>query len=105
MKLFAGNGKVEIQAQSDGMDLFSEKQLRISSAGEDVLVAAKQKVVVTSGGASITIENGNVEIHCPGKFTVKAASHSFEGPASLDAPLPALPQGDLKIKNVYNLSR
>jgi type VI secretion system VgrG family protein len=105
MKLFAGNGKVEIQAQSDGMDLFSEKQLRISSAGEDVLVAAKQKVVVTSGGASITIENGNVEIQCPGKFTVKAASHSFEGPASLDAPLPALPQGDLKIKNVYNLSR
>jgi type VI secretion system secreted protein VgrG len=105
MKLFAGNGKVEIQAQSDGMDLFAEKQLHISSAGQDVLVAAKQKVVVTSGGASITIENGNVEIRCPGKFTVKAASHSFEGPASGDTPLPALPQGDLKIKNVYNLSR
>ncbi|MFM0058715.1 type VI secretion system Vgr family protein [Paraburkholderia phytofirmans] len=105
MKLFAGNGKVEIQAQSDGMDLFAEKQLHISSAGQDVLVAAKQKVVVTSGGASITIENGDVEIRCPGKFTVKAASHSFEGPASGDTPLPALPQGDLKIKNVYNLSR
>lgn len=105
MKLFAGNGKVEIQAQSDGIDLFAEKQLHISSAGEDVLVAAKQKVVVTSGGASITIENGNVEIRCPGKFTVKASSHSFEGPASGDTPLPALPQGDLKIKNVYNLSR
>ena len=105
MKLFAGNGKVEIQAQNDGMDLFSEKQLRISSAGQDVLVAAKQKVVVTSGGASITIENGNVEIHCPGKFTVKAASHSFEGPEGGDTPLPTLPQGDLKITNVYNLSR
>jgi uncharacterized protein (DUF2345 family) len=65
MKLFAGNGKVEIQAQNDGMDLFSEKQLHISSAGQDVLVAAKQKVVITSGGASITIENGNVEIRCP----------------------------------------
>jgi type VI secretion system secreted protein VgrG len=104
MKLFAGNGKVEIQAQNDGMDLFSEKQLRISSAGQDVLIAAKQKVVVTSGGASITIENGNVEIRCPGKFTVKAASHSFEGPAGDDTPLPSLPQGDLKMKNVYNLS-
>ncbi|MBW0449426.1 type VI secretion system tip protein VgrG [bacterium M00.F.Ca.ET.228.01.1.1] len=105
MKLFTGNGKVEIQAQSDGMDLFAEKQLHISSAGEDVLVTAKQKVTVTSGGASITIENGNIEIRCPGKFTVKAASHSFEGPASGDTPLPALPQGDLKVKNVYNLSR
>lgn len=105
MKLFAGNGKVEIQAQSDGMDLFAEKQLHISSAGQDVLVTAKQKVTVTSGGASITIENGNIEIRCPGKFTVKAAAHSFEGPASDDTPLPALPQGDLKVKNVYNLSR
>ena len=105
MKLFAAKGKVEIQAQGDGMDLFSEKQLRVSSAGEDVLIAAKQKVVVTSGGASITIENGNVEIRCPGKFTVKAASHTFEGPAGGDTPLPSLPQGDLKIKNVYNLSR
>ncbi|WP_210235612.1 DUF2345 domain-containing protein, partial [Mesorhizobium sp. M4B.F.Ca.ET.211.01.1.1] len=47
MKLFTGNGKVEIQAQSDGMDLFAEKQLHISSAGEDVLVTAKQKVTVT----------------------------------------------------------
>ncbi|MEX3943777.1 type VI secretion system Vgr family protein [Paraburkholderia sp. BR10937] len=105
MKFFAAKGKVEIQAQSDGMDLISDKQLRVTSAGQDVLVAASQKVVVTSGGASITIENGNVEIRCPGKFTVKAASHSFEGPASLDMPLPSLPQGDLKITNVYNLSR
>lgn len=105
MKLFAAKGKVEIQAQSDGMDLISEKQLRVTSAGEDILVAAKEKVVVTSGGASITLENGNVEIRCPGTFTVKAASHSFEGPASLETPLPSLPQGELKIKNVYNLSR
>ncbi|CAM2181917.1 type VI secretion system secreted protein VgrG [Burkholderia cepacia] len=105
MKLFAAKGKVEIQAQSDGMDLISEKQLRITSAGEDIFVAAKEKVVVTSGGASITLANGNVEIRCPGTFTVKAASHSFEGPASLEASLPSLPQGELKIKNVYNLSR
>ncbi|WP_322065636.1 type VI secretion system Vgr family protein [Burkholderia ubonensis] len=105
MKLFAAKGKVEIQAQSDGMDLIAERKLRVTSAGEDILIAAKQKVVVTSGGASITIESGNVEIRCPGTFTVKAASHSFEGPASLEAPLPALPQGELKIKNVYNLSR
>ncbi|MBU7438588.1 type VI secretion system Vgr family protein [Paraburkholderia fungorum] len=105
IKFFAGKGKVEIQAQSDGLDLFAEKQLRVASAGEDVLIAAKQKVVVTSGGASITIENGNVEIRCPGKFTVKAGSHSFEGPAGLDSPLPAMPQGELAIKSMYNLSR
>jgi type VI secretion system VgrG family protein len=105
MKLFAANGKIEVQAQSDGMDLISSKQLRIMSAEEDVLVAAKKKVVVTSGGASIIIENGNIEIRCPGTFTVKAAAHSFEGPASQETPLPSLPQGDLKISNAYIFSR
>ncbi|WP_321853394.1 type VI secretion system Vgr family protein [Paraburkholderia tropica] len=105
MKLFAAQGKVEIQAQSDGMDLIADKQLRVTSAGQDVLIAASQKVVVTSGGASITISGGNVEIRCPGTFTVKAASHSFEGPASTDTSLPSLPQGALKISNVYNLSQ
>ncbi|WP_321906131.1 type VI secretion system Vgr family protein [Paraburkholderia tropica] len=105
MKLFAAQGKVEIQAQSDGIDLIAEKQLRVISAEQDVLIAASKKVVVTSGGASITLENGNIEIRCPGAFTVKAASHSFEGPASTENALPTLPQGDLKINNIYNLSR
>ncbi|WP_321846965.1 type VI secretion system Vgr family protein [Paraburkholderia bannensis] len=105
MKLFAAQGKVEIQAQSDGIDLIAEKQLRVISAEQDILIAASKKVVVTSGGASITLENGNIEIRCPGAFTVKAASHSFEGPASTENVLPTLPQGDLKIDNIYNLSR
>lgn len=105
MKLFAAQGKVEIQAQSDGIDLIAEKQLRVISAEQDILIAASKKVVVTSGGASITLENGNIEIRCPGTFTVKAASHSFEGPASTENALPTLPQGDLKISNVYSLSR
>jgi type VI secretion system secreted protein VgrG len=95
LKLFAAKGKVEIQAQSDALDLFADKQLRIASVSEDVLIAGTRKSVMTSGGACVTIENGSVEIICPGDFTIKAASFRFEGPGSLNPPLPTLPKSDL----------
>jgi type VI secretion system secreted protein VgrG len=77
----------------------------VASASEDVQVAGKTKVVMASGGACVKIENGGVEIICPGDFRIKAASFSFEGPASLNSSLPALPKSELEISNFYPVSR
>jgi type VI secretion system secreted protein VgrG len=38
---------------------------------------------------------------CPGEFRIMAASFTFEGPASLNPPLPALPKSDLKLSDQY----
>jgi len=92
LKLFAAKGKVEIQAQSDALDLFADKQLRVASASEDVLVSGKTKAAMASGGAALTIENGSVVFHCLGEFRIKAASFTFEGPAGLNPPLPVMPR-------------
>ncbi|GAB7523101.1 type VI secretion system Vgr family protein [Paraburkholderia sp. 2C] len=105
LKLFAAKGKVEIQAQSDALDLFSDKQLHIASASGDVLIAGKEKVVVMSGGASITIENGNVVVRCPGEFRIKAASFVFEGPENTSTPLPFLPKSNVKPSGHYPFTR
>ena len=105
LKIFAAKGKVEIQAQSDAMDLFADKQLRVASASQDVPVSGKTKAAMASGGAALTIENGDVVFHCPGEFRIKAASFTFEGPANFENALPHLPQGELKVSNTYNLSR
>jgi type VI secretion system secreted protein VgrG len=91
LKLFAAKGKVEIQAQSDALDLFAAKQLRVASASEDVLVTGRTKAVMASGGAALTIENGSMVLTCPGDFTIKAASFRFEGPSSLNPLVPNLP--------------
>ncbi len=101
LKLFAAKGKVEVAAQSGAMDLFADKQVRMASASQDVLVSGKTKAVMASGGASFTIESGNVVFHCPGEFRIKAASFTFEGPASLNLPLPALPKGSLNLPDQY----
>ncbi|MBJ9691313.1 type VI secretion system tip protein VgrG [Burkholderia vietnamiensis] len=89
MKLFAGKGKVEIQAQSDNVEVTAQKAVKVVSATDRIEIAADQGILLTSGGAYIRVKDGNVEIHAPGKIDVKGASHTFAGPASLGYPLPS----------------
>jgi type VI secretion system secreted protein VgrG len=104
MKLFAAKGKVEIQAHSDNIELTAQKTVKVVSATEKVEVAASQGILLTSGGAYIRIQGGNIEIHAPGKVDVKGAQHSFNGPTSGTYDLPALPKGDLHNKLELNLT-
>ncbi|MFM0151331.1 type VI secretion system Vgr family protein [Paraburkholderia sediminicola] len=92
MKLFAAKGKVEIQAHSDNIELTAQKTLKLLSATETIEAAAKQEILLTSGGAYIRIKDGNIEIHAPGKIDIKGSQHSFDGPTSMHYPLPPLPQ-------------
>lgn len=94
MKLFAAKGKVEIQAQSDNVEITAQKSVKLISATEQIEVVAKQDILLTSGGAYIRLKDGNIEIHAPGKIDIKGASHSFAGPTSLSSPLPTMPNGE-----------
>ncbi|HDR9053534.1 TPA: type VI secretion system tip protein VgrG [Burkholderia vietnamiensis] len=104
MKLFAAKGKVEIQAHSDNIELTAQKTVTVVSATEKVEVAASQGILLTAGGAYIRIQDGNVEIHAPGKVDIKGGQHAFAGPASMPYDLPALPKGDLHNKLELNLT-
>jgi type VI secretion system secreted protein VgrG len=84
MKMFAAKGKVEIQAHSDNIELTAQKTITLLSATERIEAAAKQEILLTSGGAYIRIKDGNIEIHAPGKIDIKGGQHSFSGPTSLD---------------------
>lgn len=84
MKLFAAKGKVEIQAQSDNIELTAQKTLKLLSATDTIEAAAKQEILLTSGGAYIRLSGGNIEIHAPGKIDIKGSQHAFSGPTRLD---------------------
>ncbi|WP_321890249.1 type VI secretion system Vgr family protein [Paraburkholderia bannensis] len=92
MKWFAAKGKIEIQAHSDNIELTAQKTLKVLSATENIEAAAKQEILLTSGGAYIRIKDGNIEIHAPGKIDIKGAQHSFAGPTSLSTSSPSLPE-------------
>ncbi|WP_175915876.1 MULTISPECIES: type VI secretion system tip protein VgrG [unclassified Burkholderia] len=91
MKLFAGKGKVEIQAHADNIELTAQKALKLVAATQSIEGAAAKEILLTSGGAYIRIADGNIEVHAPGKVDIKGAQHVFDGPTHLSQTLPTLP--------------
>ena len=88
MKLFAAKGKVEVNAQDDNIELIAQKTVKVLSATATIEGAAKEEILLTSGGAYIRIKDGNIEIHAPGKVDIKGSQHSFSGPANMSYALP-----------------
>jgi len=97
IKLFAGKGKVEVQAHDDNIEVTAQKSLKVLSATENIEAAAKREILLTSGGAYIRIKGGNIEMHAPGRIDIKGSQHSFNGPTSLPYPMPLLPKGDINL--------
>ncbi|PJJ98614.1 type VI secretion protein [Lysobacteraceae bacterium NML91-0213] len=92
-----GHYKLDLQAQNDQIRIRSRDHLRIISANAEVDLAAGRTIhLATAGGASLTIEGGNITIACPGSIKVHAAKKSFVGPTKMRRPLPVFPQSVCK---------
>lgn len=84
IKLFAAAGKVEIQAQSDALDMFAQKDLQISSQNGKVTVSAQTELLLECGGAWIQMKGGNIMLGGSGNVTVKAGTLEKLGAASME---------------------
>ncbi|ROP49450.1 type VI secretion system secreted protein VgrG [Enterobacter sp. BIGb0383] len=98
IKLFAAKGKVELQAQSDEMHLSSLKDLTLTSHGGKTIVAAKEELLLTCGGAFIRMKGGQIEYGSPGNQTVKAANWVVTGGDKMDLSHQSWPQSVPKQK-------
>ena len=84
--------------------------MTVTSCKNTITIAAKEEILLTSGGGYIRIKGGNIEVHCPGKVSVKGATHLIAGPDSMNVPMPAFPVSNLPDKksnrlDVYDLFR
>jgi type VI secretion system secreted protein VgrG len=98
MKFFAAKGNVELQAQSDEMHLSSLKDMTVTSHGGKTIVAAKDELLLTCGGAFIRMKGGKIEYGSPGNQTVKAANWVVTGSESMDITHQSWPQSIPKQK-------
>ncbi|WP_262506850.1 type VI secretion system Vgr family protein [Xanthomonas translucens] len=90
LSLVSGEGELDVQAQSDEVRVQSKEGLKLISANAEVELAAGKTIhLAVAGGASVTIEGGNITVACPGTITVQASKKSFVGPVQLGYPLPA----------------
>lgn len=84
IKMFAAQGKVEIQAQDDALDLFARDTLSIASQDNQVFVSAKTELTLNCGGAYIKIKDGDIEIGAPGNIRIKSGALQKMPPATLN---------------------
>lgn len=80
LSLVSGDGELDFQAQGGDMRIRSRDQLKLVSASAGVDLAAGKAVhLATSGGASLTIEGGNIVISCPGKSVSRLERRASAG--------------------------
>ncbi len=101
MRLFAGKGKVEIQAQSDDMELIADQVLQLISAKKSVRITAAEEIILNAGGSYIRVNSGGIEQGTRGKWVVHASTRKMVGPDSMTPPLPELPQGAIQFNEQF----
>jgi type VI secretion system secreted protein VgrG len=92
-KLFAAKGKVELEAQSDAMELTALQNMKLTSLEQLIEMSAQKELLLTSGGAYIRIKGSNIEVHAPGTIDIKGAKKTLDGPASMEHSFKELPNG------------
>lgn len=93
MQLFAGQGKVDVQAQGDALNVQALKDVTVTSNSGNVTVSASKELTLVCNGAYIKISGGNIELGCPGNILLKAANVQKMGAANLNLSPQELPKG------------
>ncbi|MNB68442.1 Phage-related baseplate assembly protein [compost metagenome] len=92
IKMYASEGKVDIQAQSDALNLFAKQQLSVASSDNSVVVSAKKEVLLTCGGSFLRLSDAGVEIGTAKNVTLKCIAIQQQPASALNSTL-KLPSG------------
>ncbi|MDR9576618.1 type VI secretion system Vgr family protein [Acinetobacter nosocomialis] len=94
LKAVAAQGKVEIQAQSDALDVLANKGITISSTEDRIEISSPKEIVITGASSQITLNGSGIFPKTGGKFQVNAGQHVFQGgaSASVQSSLPPPPK-------------
>ncbi|KAF1026931.1 MAG: Actin cross-linking toxin VgrG1 [Acinetobacter bereziniae] len=105
-RLFAGKGKLEIQAQGDGADLIARKGVQIISTEDSIYITSPKEIRLIADTSEVKINGSGVFATTGGLFEVKSGQQKFTGGASVSAELPYLPvigenTGFIELNYVY----
>ena len=108
IKAIAAQGKVEIQAQSDALDVFAKLGITISSTENRIEISSPKEVLITGGSSQIALNGSGIFPKTGGKFEVNAGQHVFTGGDKVTYELPILPSTDFDLDQKsmkYDLSQ
>lgn len=94
--LHAASGNVNSESQSGATHVAADKAVSVSSTAAGISASSPTKIVLTAGGAGITISSGNITLAAPGNITLKAGMKNFTGGRSANASVSLKKAGVLK---------
>lgn len=101
IKIKAGKGPVEIQAQDDKMTISSQEMMHVYAVNDFVKVESGKGILITAGGGFIKIENGNIDIVCPGVLSLKAGQIKTMTGSNYSSSLAAMPKMQMDYDEQY----
>lgn len=96
MRFIAAKQDVTVQARTGAVGLSALKDMHFKSVEGEIVAASGGALTLTSGGAYIKLDGGNIELGCPGDITLKCGNFNWTGPQNLSVPLPEMPIGPCK---------
>ncbi|WP_391527979.1 type VI secretion system Vgr family protein [Photorhabdus akhurstii] len=87
LKLLAASGKVEIQAQTDAVEVLAQQALTLASQQDCVTVSAKTELRLECGGAYISLKDGHISFAGPKNARFQCDILQKNGPVSQSANL------------------
>ena len=99
-RFFAGQGKVEIQAQGDALDVIARKGVQITSTEDTVFITSSTEINLTANGSQVKLNDSGIFPVTGGKLEVKAGQHLFMGGGKVDVKVPKLKE--LNITKKYS---
>jgi len=92
IKIKAGAGDVEIEAQDANMKLASKNLMHMYALNDYVKVESGKGILLASGGGYIKIADGNIDIVCPGVISLKAGQIKTMSGSTLSTDLAQMPE-------------
>ena len=82
IRLFAAKEKIELNAQTAGIDILAQEKIQVHSHGDWVEITAKEGIMINSGGSYIKITADGIEHGTNGQWKAHASDHHLDGPKS-----------------------
>ncbi|MDG3554991.1 type VI secretion system Vgr family protein [Acinetobacter bereziniae] len=83
-RLYAGKGKVEIQAQGDGADLIARKGIQIISTEDTIYIISPKEIKLIGDGSEVKLNGSGVFATTGGLFEVKSGQQKFTSGAKVE---------------------
>lgn len=100
--MYAGKGKIELQAQSDGTDIIARKGIQIISTEDRIEIISPKEIILTADGSQLKINSSGIFPVTGGKLEVKAGQHLFMSGANIVVPKISLPTIKTPFSNKIN---